>query len=344
MSMLKSTSWIAPLKFFINFVPHTVRADHPSNFMNQPKQKIARRTFFRYGAVAAVGISEQNRAAAATGAGWIDAHVHVWTPDLERYPIDPEFSRKDMRPASFTPEELFRHTRAAGVDRIVLIQMSFYNLDNAYMTDMIKQYPGVFRGIGIVDHRASDLEQRMRNLVETGVRGFRLHARGDQAATWPRSAGMARLWKAATRLGVAVCPLINPADLTSIDQLCRQHPETTVVIDHFARVGISGKIDSQQLDALCRMAEHRNVHVKTSAFYALGKQSPPYHDLRPMIRRVVDAFGAERLMWASDCPYQVQGDHSYDASIALVRDAPDSLLNTREKEWMLRGTAEKLFF
>ena len=25
-----------------------------------------------------------------------------------------------------------------------------------------------------------------------------------------------------------------------------------------------------------------------------------------MIRRLRDAFGAERLMWATDCPYQVQ--------------------------------------
>jgi hypothetical protein len=34
-----------------------------------------------------------------------------------------------MMPASFTPEELFKHSRPAGVDRVNLIQISFYGFD-----------------------------------------------------------------------------------------------------------------------------------------------------------------------------------------------------------------------
>ena len=30
-----------------------------------------------------------------------------------------------------------------------------------------------------------------------------------------------------------------------------------------------------------------------------------------MIRTLRDAFGANRLMWATDCPYQVQDGHTY---------------------------------
>ena len=42
--------------------------------------------------------------------------------------------------------------------------------------------------------------------------------------------------------------------------------------------------------------------VKVSAFYALGAKQPPYDDLVALIRPVYDAFGAQRLIWASDCP------------------------------------------
>ena len=59
--------------------------------------------------------------------GFIDAHVHVWTPDIDHYPLAAGFKKEDMKPASFTPEELFKHTRPAGVDRINLIQMSYYS-------------------------------------------------------------------------------------------------------------------------------------------------------------------------------------------------------------------------
>ena len=140
-----------------------------------------------------------------------------------------------------------------------------------------------------------------------------------------------------------MCPLINPEDLPHVDALCQQFPDTTVVVDHFARLGISGKIDPPALDQLCRLARFPNVHVKTSAFYALGKKSPPYVDLIPMIRRLADAFGVERLMWASDCPFQVQGEHTYEASIALIRDRID-FLSESDKQWMLKGTADKVFF
>jgi predicted TIM-barrel fold metal-dependent hydrolase len=61
--------------------------------------------------------------------GLIDAHVHVWTDDLAHYPLARGYKPEDMKPRRFTPEDLFKHTKPAGVDRINLIQMSFYGFD-----------------------------------------------------------------------------------------------------------------------------------------------------------------------------------------------------------------------
>ena len=55
---------------------------------------------------------------AAPPEGWIDAHVHVWTPDTEKYPLDANYKPADMQPPSFTPEQLFAHCRPSGVSRI----------------------------------------------------------------------------------------------------------------------------------------------------------------------------------------------------------------------------------
>ncbi len=305
---------------------------------------MGRREFVGTAVTAVTGASLSGFAGAeATKKGWIDAHVHVWTPDVAKYPLADGFEIADMRPPSFTPEQLFAHTRPAGVDRIVLIQMSFYQFDNQYMLDAIAAHPGVFSGVAIVDHHDANVASKMRELAKQGVRGFRIHPRGDAAASWVTDDGMATVWKTAREESLAVCPLINPTDLPSIEALCQKFPGTRVVVDHFARVGISGEIEPASLHALCRLARFSDAHVKTSAFYALGKKQPPYEDLIPMIRRVADAYGPSRLMWASDCPYQVQGDHSYEASIALIRDRIDFLSDT-EKESILRGTAEKLFF
>jgi hypothetical protein len=47
-------------------------------------------------------------------------------------------------------------------------------------------------------------------------------------------------------------------------------------------------------------------------------------------------------MWESDCPFQVV-DHTYEDSIALVRDRLD-FLSEDDRRWLLARTAERLLF
>src|SRR5262245_4491657 len=114
---------------------------------------------------------------------YIDAHVHVWTPDVDHYPLAPGFQKQAMKPPSFTPDELFKHSKPNGVTRIVLIQMSFYRFDNSYMLDMMKLHKTrignkdvrVFAGVAVIDHSVDRPDDEMRNLLERGVRGFRIY-------------------------------------------------------------------------------------------------------------------------------------------------------------------------
>src|SRR5258705_10482151 len=98
----------------------------------------------------------------AQGMNLIDAHVHVWTPDTARYPLAPGFKKENMKPASFTPEELFKHSKPAGVGRINLIQMSFYGFDNSYMLDAIVKYPDVFVATAGINPLGDDPARGMR--------------------------------------------------------------------------------------------------------------------------------------------------------------------------------------
>ncbi len=301
---------------------------------------VTRRNFLRTAALAALA----SRVSAEDSAGgFIDAHVHIWTPDTARYPLAAEFTKKDMVPPSFTPEELFAHTRPQGVTRVVLIQMSFYKTDNRYMLEAIAKQPDVFRGVAIVDETQPDVCDTMQALAKRGVRGFRIYTDREKTGAWQNSAGMKAMWSCAADAGLSMCLLADPDALPAVQRMCAAYPRTRVVIDHFARIGMKGTVDQRELDALCRLAELEHTHVKTSAFYALGAKKAPYTDLAPLVRKLRDTFGAQRLMWASDCPYQVQDGHTYADSIALIRDRL-SFLSAEDKNWMLRGTAEKVFF
>ncbi len=280
---------------------------------------------------------------ASTSKGYIDAHVHVWTPDTKAFPLAPDYQPSAMQPPSFTPEEILAIARPHGVTRIVLIQMSFYRLDNRYMLDAMQRFPGVFAGVGIVDGSAARPQDAMRELAKQGVRGFRINPGSQTIDAWLGSPGMAEMWKCAGDEGLALCPLVGPNALPGLAAMCAKYPRTRVVLDHFARIGVSGQFLEADINSLCALAKFPHVHVKASAFYAFGQKRAPYLDFGPMIRRLRDTFGPQRLMWATDCPYQVQRGHTYADAIALIRDRLD-FLSATDRDWMLRRTAEKVFF
>ena len=273
----------------------------------------------------------------------IDAHSHIWTRDIKSFPLAKTATLDDLAPASFTTEELLATCRPHGVGRVVLIaHHTFYGFDNSYMIDAAQRYPGVFRVVGMVDETRDDVGAQMRKLAAQHVSGFRIISfiRKDK---WLTSDGMHTMWRTAAKTGQSICCLMEPAHLGALNQMCAKYPDTSVVIDHFARIGIDGEIREADVAKLCGLAKNKNVTVKLSAYYALGKKKPPYDYLTPMIRRLLDAYGPERLMWASDAPYQMQADNSYGASIKFLRDEL-SFLSDGDRAHLLEKTAKRVFY
>jgi predicted TIM-barrel fold metal-dependent hydrolase len=183
----------------------------------------------------------------------------------------------------------------------------------------------------------------MEALAKQGVRGFRIYPALASGTNWLSGDGMQAMWKYGAEARLNLCPLIDTVELAGVSEMCDKFPDTPVVIDHFARLGIKGEIPESELKTLCAMSRHANVKVKASAFYALGKKKGPYLDLGPMIRRVLDAFGPDRVMWASDGPFQVVDGHNYRESVELIRDRLD-FLSASDRDWLLRKTAAETFF
>jgi predicted TIM-barrel fold metal-dependent hydrolase len=277
---------------------------------------------------------------------FIDAHSHIWTPDVGHYPLSSGFTVDDMKPPSFTAEELLAICRPAGVGRVNLIQMSYYAFDNRYMLDMIKLYPDRFVGTAIVDPLGGDPGKTMRELLRLGVSAFRIQPQYSKLppAHWLKPDGYAAMFATAAETGQALSCLIDPSGFPEIERMCRRFPGTTVIIDHLGRIGVGpdGAIADADVEALRALAKHPKIYVKVGAFYALGKKKPPYLDLVPLIKRVVQAFGARRCMWESDCPFQVVRDR-YSDSLALVRDHLD-FLSKDDRDWLLYRTAEQVLF
>lgn len=281
--------------------------------------------------------------------GDVDAHSHIWTPDVAAYPLANGNTVENLGPRSFTAEELLAIANPLGITRVVLIQhRPYHGVDNSYILDSISKHPGVFSAVSCIDETAhgadgAGIAEEMDRLKQMGTRGIRIRPGEGGTKDWKDSPPLRAMWEHAAESGIAICPLINPEDLPQVDRMCEVYPESNVVVDHFARIGVDGKIRKRDLDQLCRLARHKKTYVKLSAFYALGEKKPPYDDLKPMIGRLIAEYGPERLMWASDNPYQLSPPNTYAASLDLIKNRCD-FLSADDKTWVLRKTAEQVFF
>lgn len=326
--------------------------------MNDPRQRTnlwTRRNLLAAGSALAISTSATSVANATPAfepgapepsfpeGGFVDAHVHVWPQPSDDYPLDSKYTVADVVPESFTPEAILKLAGTENVRRVVLIQMSFFGFDNKYMLECIRKQPKQFKGVAIIDHNAPDVEGTMTRMQEQGVRGFRLYANAQNVAQWDQNPGIDAMFQTAAKTKQAICLLSDPEVIPAIDAMATKYPRTKIVIDHFSRIGMRGQIDQEDLNKLCGLSRFKKVFVKTSAFYALGAKQAPYTDLLPMIKQLRDAFTANRLMWGSDCPYQVQVPHNYKSSFSLI-GTQSPFLNEIEIKAILGRTADEVFF
>lgn len=279
--------------------------------------------------------------------GDIDAHAHIWSDDLAKYPLGPWATPANMKPPTFSDEEFLSLMNRNGVNRAVLIQHApLHGYDNSYILDCARKHPGVFSVVAMINERTPNLKERLRDLRDQGARGIRIgpgkHADRTlnvDPPNWLKAPGQQLLWQHASELNVAICPLVSAEFLPTLDPMCAKFPGTTVVIDHFGRIEMGNKKESQWLTNL---AKYPNVFVKVSAFKNFGDKRAPYDDIAPLMRLVIDTFGPDRLMWGSDCPYQLMDGNNYVDALALVREGLG--LTETEKRAILSKTAERVFF
>lgn len=268
----------------------------------------------------------------------IDAHVHLWTDDPASYP---EHAPRPayMQQRRFEPDEYWALAEPLGVHRAVLIQTEIYGDDMSYAIDVAAR-DNRFRVIGMIDPASPPSHATVSKHKASGVVGYRLFMRDPDEIAALRSTAVARLLADCASLGLVVAPLATPCAFASIGTICQAHPDLRVVIDHMGLVQPHAPSTALDLAALCALASFPNVRVKLSGFWALGTGAP-HDDLLPQMSVIRNAFGAHRLLWGSDDPYQRWRD-DYEAGLALVKrrlSLPDS-----DVRQVLCENASRLYF
>ena len=273
--------------------------------------------------------------------GKIDCHAHLWPAFPGEIPFHSRIKKEDVVPTSFTAEDLMAEGAPFGMSRFVLIQHIFYHgYDPAYLVFAAKKFPGQFAVVSALDPVDKELDKKMKADAGTVISGYRVASKG-KGEDWITGSGHDLMWNSAAEYDQSICLLRNRnVSLKSVLNRCKKFPKTRVVIDHFGHVDYN---DKKEKEVLWKLAELPGVYLKVSKFYGNGKQQPPYMDMLPFVEEVIQHFGSDRLMWGSDCPYQLEKPHNYRDSFEII-NSKATFLSVADKENLFVKTAEKVFF
>jgi L-fuconolactonase len=279
----------------------------------------------------------------------VDGHLHLFAAASGRFPRDTH----ELYPAQLEApvEDFLEVMQDHGVERAVLVPLSAHD---EYLRLCLNQYPGMFAGVGVHDPDHPDpAGQYRRRVAETGIQGLRLFHLGEPSVADVRDLACFPLLSAMAEVRHKVWFYGAPDQLPLLDRVLAALPELIVVLNHmgFCQTGferddegrprIRTPLPPPTLPQVIDLARHPNIHVMFSGQYAFSREPYPYRDLQPVADALYEAYGAARLLWASDYPWIIR-EPGYGALLELVEhQLPQA--SAEERAAIMGGTAAGLF-
>ncbi len=275
---------------------------------------LTRRQMMRWtGAALAVGAGIRDAAAAIdfdVPRGACDCHVHV-VADPVRFPMAPD---RVYTPPQAPTVALLDLQRRLHLDRVVIVQPSFYGTDNAAILDAMRQLgPSRARGVAVVgDAMSSSVLDALR---DAGIRGIRVNLETAGQTDPALAAAKLRAAIAQSRpRGWHIQLYTRPAVISALAGELANSP-VPIVFDHFAGAQAAAGPGQPGFDAVLALVRSGAAYVKISAPYRASKAPAPYDDVAPLARTLV-AANPDRVLWGSDWPHP-------DSTHARGRSATD---------------------
>jgi predicted TIM-barrel fold metal-dependent hydrolase len=289
----------------------------------------------------------------------IDAHHHLW--QLGRFPY--AWLAPDSPPRPFGDHgglkrdylvaDYLGDMTAAGVVASVFVEANA-GAPGAAEIEWVDEVAGSGAqpavAIGSADLRRPDIGEMLSAFARSPrIRGIRMSLCWDDRPRWrfidspdvmlaPEfRRGLAEL----TRRDMVFDVLVVPRQLSQLAGLARANPEQRIVIDHLGTPLFETTADEAAWIAGMReCARSPNIVVKLSGLWPLDRQWRPERIAGP-VRLVVDLFGPERCMWASNYPVEKLmcpvGDQIRNLEAIL-----DHLSET-DKDMIVRQTAARAY-
>jgi predicted TIM-barrel fold metal-dependent hydrolase len=189
-------------------------------------------------------------------------------------------------------EDVVAAHRALGVDRAVLVQ-HLGEYDNAYLQNAVRAQAGRMVAVALIDHRSEGRWQALEHIAAAPeVRGVRVtdEILNEDLRFCVQVANHGLVLVVHVSMGVSTA-----AD--AIHALLGRAEHTHIVISHMGAPTRNSSDEIGDWDLL-DLAVDRRVFVTLSGMSMWC--GFPYHGMDLFVRKVIGAFGADRIMWGSN--------------------------------------------
>jgi predicted TIM-barrel fold metal-dependent hydrolase len=290
------------------------------------------------------------------GAKLFDTHAHFITDDFAKFPLSPLVpGNRDALTAKFTAapareDLMLGWWKEAGVTGGAGVQYrTCYTNDNSYVVS-VSDHTHKVHAVVILDPTSPDSPAKLAELAtQHPVTGLRMTGPfTDTATPWLNSDGAMRMWEtvAAHKLTMVLMPTppvgaefsveTRTKFLAAVGTLAEKFPRTPIVLDHFGFPVDDGTPNCGLGDADHLLALHPNVYGKYT--WLLWERNSNFRGA-VFLRRAVDIYGANHIMWGSDMgnaggTYMDRVNHMKEAS---------RLLTPKEKKLVYHDVGARLF-
>jgi predicted TIM-barrel fold metal-dependent hydrolase len=267
----------------------------------------------------------------------VDTHLHCFAgKDDARFPYHERAPYAPDAPA--TPEHLLRCMDGAGVDYAVVVHPEPYQDDHRYLEHCLAVGKGRLKGTCLFfADRPGSVAQMAPLVKRLPIVTARIHAYVSERLPPFAKPELKAYWKEAIDLGLAIQLHFEPRWAAHFEPYLQEFSSAPVVIDHLGRpFQGTGEEHARVVEW---GAKFRNTVIKISAIPPPTQY--PHRDIAPVIRRLADAFGPDRMIWGGSF-----GADSTPESYRADRERARSFiahLSPADQAKVLGGTAARLY-
>jgi predicted TIM-barrel fold metal-dependent hydrolase len=289
----------------------------------------------------------------------IDAHHHLW--QLGRFPyawLAPDspprpFGDHGPLKSDYLVADYLRDMKDAGVVASVFVEANAgaRGAEEVEWVDAAAgNSPRPAAAVGNADLRRPDIARILDEFTRSPrMRGIRLSLCWDKRPQWRFIDRPDVMWDPGFRRGLAELTrrdmifdaLVVPGQLSQLAGLARANPDQQIVINHLGTPWFETSEDEAAWKAgMLACARRANISVKLSGLWPLDRQWRPGRIAGP-VRLVVDLFGPERCLWASNYPVEKLMCPVLDQIRNLEAVLED--LSEGDKDLIFRRTAARIY-